>query len=94
MGFPKGWTQELATESDLGVTDCEIDYANGMPEAWINGTWEDGIDRTARLPADQCNKRLRALGNAVVPQVVCQFGKALMATAAEYGGNYPDDLES
>lgn len=47
--------------------------------AWLDGSWEEGIPRVSRNSA-QRTKRLSALGNAVVPQIVQVIGEAILAT--------------
>jgi hypothetical protein len=54
-----------------------------MPEAWANGSWEDEIPRTTRGVKDRV-KRLRALGNCVVPAQAYPVFRAIMETE---GGN-------
>jgi len=58
MGYPQGWT-DLEKEA-LILAD--------FPAAWLDGSWERGIPR---VTAGQKNriKRLKGLGNAVVPQI-------------------------
>lgn len=47
-----------------------------VPQAWENGSWEDGIERVGRnIPARV--DRLKCLGNAVVPQQAYPIFKAL-----------------
>ena len=58
MGYPSGWTD---VEKD-SPTNSEF------PDSWLNGTWEDGIPRTAS-GIKNCTNRLKCLGNAIVPQI-------------------------
>ena len=47
-----------------------------VPQAWENGSWEDGIERVGRnIPARV--DRLKCLGNAVVPQQAYPIFRAL-----------------
>ena len=57
MGLPEGWT-----DPDKDVEPSMIDASS-----WLDGSWEDNVPRlTARK--DFRNKRLKAIGNSVVPQ--------------------------
>lgn len=47
---------------------------------WLDGTWEHGIPRTARGIPDRPH-RLRALGNAVIPQIPELLGRLILAHA-------------
>lgn len=49
-------------------------------ESWLDGTWEDGIPRVTTGEKNRVQK-LKALGNAVVPQVVEEIGRAIMEAA-------------
>ena len=57
MGLPEGWT-----DPDRDVDPSMIDASS-----WADGSWEEDVPRlTSRK--DYRNKRLKALGNSVVPQ--------------------------
>tara|TARA_R110002020_G_scaffold69890_1_gene181706 strand:- start:928 stop:2280 length:1353 start_codon:yes stop_codon:yes gene_type:complete len=57
MGLPDGWT-----DPDKDVEPSMIDASS-----WADGSWEDNVPRlTSRK--DYRNKRLKAIGNSVVPQ--------------------------
>ena len=47
-----------------------------VPQAWENGSWEDGIERVGRNISARVD-RLKCLGNAVVPQQAYPIFKAL-----------------
>lgn len=49
--------------------------------AWLDGSWEDGIPRVSESEKGRA-ERLKGLGNAVVPQIVEQIGRAIIE--AEY----------
>ena len=55
--------------------------------SWLDGTWERGIPRVA--PTDKARvPRLKALGNAVVPQLVYWVGMAIvLSTMSEKRGD-------
>jgi hypothetical protein len=53
----------------------------GPVNAWAPG-WEDGIPRVATGVDDRVNK-LRALGNALVPQIAEWIGWRIMADARQ-----------
>lgn len=61
---------------DLVQVVSQLPSFNGE-EAWPNYGWEDGIPRVAK-GIERRVDRLRALGNAVVPQVVEIIGRAIM----------------
>jgi site-specific DNA-cytosine methylase len=51
------------------------------PTCWVDGSWESGLSRTATEVPNRPD-RLRALGNAVVPQVAELIGRRVMEMAA------------
>ena len=67
MGFPVGWT-----DISEGRNVESIDYR----KEWVDGSWEDDTPRTAFMMPNR-GKRLKQLGNAVVPQVVEMIGRAI-----------------
>ena len=73
MGYPAGWT-DLDADSPMDI---------GLPEAWIDGTWEEGLPRVTEKRENRV-ERLKCLGNAVVPQVAELLWRLVMrATASE-----------
>jgi len=58
MGYPLFWT-------DISK---EAVFEKNLPEAWFDGTWEEGIPRVITGQKNRV-KRLKGLGNAVVPQI-------------------------
>jgi site-specific DNA-cytosine methylase len=58
MGYPDRWT-DIDTDG--------VGYENRYPAAWLDGSW----DTIPRLAGKRKNRRqrLKALGNAIVPQV-------------------------
>jgi hypothetical protein len=60
MGYPVGYTDIEVENENLFLPD--------FPTAWLDGSWEEGIPR---IVTEQKNriKRLKCLGNAVVPQI-------------------------
>jgi hypothetical protein len=72
----KGEQQSIGVQkeyTDSGITSWgEFEsYLGGRSDgvsAWVDGSWERGIDRVTANPKNRAN-RLKALGNAIVPQV-------------------------
>jgi hypothetical protein len=60
MGYPAGWTDIEVENEDLIFPD--------FPTAWLDGSWEEGIPRIITGQKNR-DKRLKCLGNAVVPQI-------------------------
>lgn len=72
----KGEQQSIGVRkeyTDSGITSWgEFEsYLGGRSDgvsSWVDGSWERGIDRVTTNPKNRAN-RLKALGNAIVPQV-------------------------
>jgi hypothetical protein len=58
MGYPNDWT-DIEKESPL---------ENRYPQAWIEGTWEEGLPRVIKGQKNR-RHRIEALGNSIVPQI-------------------------
>tara|TARA_R110002167_G_scaffold13756_6_gene56609 strand:+ start:510 stop:1478 length:969 start_codon:yes stop_codon:yes gene_type:complete len=59
----EGWS-----ESHIGQFESYLGGRSDGVSAWVDGSWERGIDRVTTNPKNRAN-RLKALGNAIVPQV-------------------------
>ena len=73
----------------LGFTDLKqdnVDITNKFPQAWLDGSWEEGISRTTTR-RDGRVERLKQLGNAVVPQIPELIGRAILDVEREKNGN-------
>lgn len=64
MGYPVGYT----------LAEGEPDHSLVDPQSWLDGSWEDDVPRLTPKNINRA-KRLKALGNSVVPQVVEQLGQ-------------------
>jgi DNA (cytosine-5)-methyltransferase 1 len=72
--FHGGFTRERGAESAVGGGP------HGFP-GWLDGSWERGIARVASGVPERA-ARLKALGNAVVPQIPEMIGRAILAAEA------------
>ncbi|MFD3165493.1 hypothetical protein [Herpetosiphon sp. NSE202] len=57
MGFPRGWSAGVQTYVSIET----------IQQQWRDGIWEDDIPRVSTKISNRA-KRLRCLGNAIVPQ--------------------------
>ncbi len=60
MGYQKGYSR-IEGQEDQDLID---------PVSWADGTWEEGISRLVTGKDKSRAKRIKALGNSVVPQCV------------------------
>ena len=87
---PKGdLGEQSTTEAERNQIAFESYLGGGTDglSSWMDGTWERGIPRVA--PTDKARvPRLKALGNAVVPQLVYWVGMAIvLSTMSEKEGD-------
>ena len=64
MGYPPGYT----------LPEGEPTHRFLDPSTWFDDTWEEGIPRLSTIKENR-TKRLKCLGNSVVPQVVHELGR-------------------
>ena len=60
---------------------------------WADGSWEDGTPRVAAGVPDRA-RRLKALGNSVVPQLVELLGRAIVAYEREITQERPSTSQT
>ena len=73
--FDGGFGEIRSFESYLGGR------SDGL-SAWVDGSWERGIDRVTANPKNRAN-RLKALGNSIVPQVAYWIALAILGEENE-----------
>jgi len=59
-------------ESRMGISIDGLSEGLDMPRRWGDGSWEDGIPRVTTQKKGR-TQRLKALGNAIVPQVAYEI---------------------
>jgi len=59
-------------ESRMGISIDGLSEGLDMPRRWGDGSWEDGVPRVTTQKKGR-TQRLKALGNAIVPQVAYEI---------------------
>ena len=71
-------------ESGLGGGNDGLSSGLDFAQRWTDGSWEDSIPRVATGIENRA-QRLKALGNAVVPQIPELIGRAILAYEQQLG---------
>ena len=74
--YRRGYNSQLAQEYSDALLRLSHGAPSLMPQAWANGSWEDGIERVSSGIKNRVD-RLKCLGNAVVPQQVYPIFQAI-----------------
>ena len=75
--YRREYHSQLAREYSDALLRLSHGAPSLMPQAWANGTWEDGIERVTHGIKSRVD-RLKCLGNAVVPQQFYPFFKYIV----------------
>jgi DNA (cytosine-5)-methyltransferase 1 len=74
--YRREYHSQLAREYSDALLRLSHGAPSLMPQAWANGTWEDGIERATHGIKSRVD-RIKCLGNAVVPQQVYPILQAI-----------------